>query len=111
MSMSFRPVREVWGAHSDQFIDHDALVQLLQNIAEKFGTSQVGEYGETTVIWIEKGLEFLAFLGSEDFNADVAHDIECEVDDLNAVMDNMRNMRVIWQREVDGDGSLCFYID
>ena len=51
MSHSFRPVQEIWGRASSQFLDHDKVVEFLHDVAEDAGAyTETQEYGELTSV-------------------------------------------------------------
>ena len=39
MSQSFRPVKEIWNAHSSCFVEPEELIMLLHDIAARVGTA------------------------------------------------------------------------
>src|SRR5208337_496780 len=113
MSQTFRPVKETWYEHIDRWIDHDQVIETLQNICECIDSQcKEDEYGEVTAFWIEKGKEFLLFLASDDFNVDVLPTLESDdIDPGNALLESMQSMVGPWAKAIDKYGSLRFYID
>jgi hypothetical protein len=71
MSLSFRPVNEIWGEHSSCFVNGDLTLWVLLTIAAEAGThSEAYEYGDKTSFWVEDGGKFLDFISSEPFTAE-----------------------------------------
>ena len=60
MSLSFRPVKEIWGEPSSCFVDADLMLRVLLTIADGAGTqSEAYAYGDKTSIWVEDGGKLL----------------------------------------------------
>jgi hypothetical protein len=116
MSLSFRPVNEVWGEHSSCFVHADLLLRVLHEIATAAGTgSQESTYGDKTSVWIESGSKFLDFIRSERaFTADrIARmlGLKRNLNDLKSLVSSMQVLADSWQTSIDAHGALTFYID
>ncbi len=115
MSLSFRPVKEVWGEPTDQFVSYIAVVELIHKAAEEIGETAIqNTYGYLEVIWIADGRPFLRFLQNEDkFNILRYREFFPDEDEagLQSLISNIRNMAEKWKESLDEDGSLRFYID
>jgi cation diffusion facilitator CzcD-associated flavoprotein CzcO len=101
MSTCFRPVNEVWGPSCDQPTNREDLFAIIRNIAENVDSIiDESEYSDLTVIWIEKGQDFLDYLLDNDFS------------NKAFVIPSMQNLVPEWQKSISSvDGSLRFYID
>ena len=123
MSLSFRPVREVWGEHTSNFVPSDTVVNILHEIACDFGRSPAGmnfsetPYGEVTTVWIYEGGSFLYRLENmrsrerEQHALALAEKYDAEVADVEALLDNMHGLAKDWRKMLDTDGSIRFYVD
>jgi hypothetical protein len=64
-----------------------------------------------TVVWIEKGLEFLAYVGAGRLSPRLRKLAKLDAD-TGSLLANMKNMADGWEGSLDAeDGSLRFYID
>jgi hypothetical protein len=121
MSLSFRAVKEEWSEATDHFVEREVLLGILGDIAARVSSSyQEIEYGEVTSVWIEKGKEFLDYVGTDGrFNsASVSASLEengfgaFNSGDLKILLQSMKNLVPKWLLSVDQtDGSLRFYVD
>ena len=118
MSMSFRPVNEVWGEPSSCFVEPSLLMRVLFAAASHVGTkSEAYEYGDKTAVWIGDGRKLLDLIGSKRrFSAGrvvrwlgLHHDRHRS--DLRSLVSNMRALATAWQNSVDSNGALTFYVD
>jgi len=103
MGFSMRPVNEVWGTGTDQFMERDDLLDLLVEIGEKFGTVEQNEYSDLTVVWIENGAAFLDYIASDAFQP--------ESEEQKYQVEAMRALANIWRTSLGSDKSLRFYLD
>jgi hypothetical protein len=117
MSLSFRPVNEVWGEPSSCFVDRDTLVRILHCLAKKAGCrSEEHDYADNTSIWIEDGVKMLEFI-SGDPSFTVQHLAKRlglkkqEREKLGPLISNMMAMASAWRDSVDRHGALTFYVD
>ena len=119
MSQKFRPVKEIWNAHSACFIEPEVLTRLLHDLAARAGSaSDDYDCGGYTRFWFEDGNKVLAYIERDErFNADSFTDsldeqaVTVRKDDLTALLDNMRNLIQPWRGSVGEHGELVFYID
>ena len=116
MSALFRPVKEVWGDHSDEFISVAALGDLLTSIAEEIESEyEQNPYSDMEVFWIQDGHAFLHYIEDETrFNVLRVRELlpDEDEDSIQSLIGNMRNLVQKWRLFIDGtDGSLRFYMD
>ena len=117
MSLSFRPVNEVWGEHSSCFVDHDTLLRILHHVAREAGChSEECAYGDKTSIWIEDGIKALEYIvGAPAFTAEhLAKALGLnkeEREKLKPLVSNMKRMACGWRDSVDAHEALTFYVD
>jgi hypothetical protein len=112
MSQSFRPVKTIWGPHSDEFVSHDDLIETIETLAEKVGSRrETTEVGELTEIWIDKGKEFLDFCKSSKLY-DAYLEINDTDGDLKCLLANLESHAEDWKLYLDdSDGSLRLWLD
>ncbi len=117
MSLSFRPVNEVWGEPSSCFVDHDTLLRILQHLASEAGCqSEEYVYGDKTSVWIEDGVKTIEYIAANRrFTAErLAKRLGLNKEErerLEPLISNMKNMARIWRNSVDAHGALTFYVD
>jgi len=119
MSQSFRPVKEVWNAHSSCFVEPEELIALLHDLAARVGTaSDEHEYGDNKAVWLEDGKKALDYIEADDrFNVASFKDsleeqgVVVNKNDLTTLIDNMRSLVKRWRSSVGEHGELVFYID
>ncbi len=118
MSLSFRPVKEVWGEHSSCFVDADLMLRVLLAIAVEAGShGEAYEYGDKTSIWVEEGSKVLDFISNERvFTAErIARAVGLKkarhLNDLKFLVSNMQILADKWRDSIDTHGALTFYID
>ena len=118
MSLSFRPVKEIWGEHSSCFVDADLMLRVLLTIAVEAGSrGETYEYGDKTSIWVEDGGKLLDFIRNERlFTAErIARTLGLNevhyVNDLKFLVSNMQILADKWRDSIDVHGALTFYID
>jgi hypothetical protein len=119
MSRSFRPVKEIWNAHSSCFVESEDLIILLHDLAARVDTaSDEHEYGENKTVWLEDGKKILDYIEADErFNAASFKDrmeeqgIAVNKNDLIALIDNMQSLSKQWRNSVGKHGELVFYID
>jgi len=111
----FRAVKEIWGVHSATFVDSDALVRILNMIADEAGLTCSDEhaYG-MSVFWVEDGKDFLEAvkkLNDTDFDMFDQGD-EAAGERTRPLVQNMKALADQWLAEsLNPDGSLRFYVD
>jgi len=119
VSRTFRPVKEIWGEDSNQFVDHDSLVDILTTIADEVNPNDgqfsydTVEYNDKTVFWASDGKRFLATMRAAN-DTDFLH--VCDADDDQACVSLIQNLKALadtWERDSldPKDGSLRLYID
>ncbi len=113
MSITMRPVTEVWGQDTACFCSSFTMEAIFYELGD-FSTQDYGDYRE---VWTEKGAEFLNKLQAKT-NDELYSELSVEtwnnisVDDSNSLFDNMRALAPEWYTNLDPtDGSLTFYID
>jgi hypothetical protein len=113
----FRPVKEVWGAHSAAFIEPSDLITVLREIAEEKGLTCTDDhaYGNA-VFWVEDGKAFLEAvkqLNDTDFEGyGFAAAEDSGSNPAAALIQNMKALADQWLGEsLNEDGSLRFYVD
>jgi len=119
MSQSFRPVKEIWNAHSSCFVEPEELIMLLHDIAARVGTaSDEHEYGENKAVWLEDGNKVLNYMEADErFNGASFKDsmeeqgVVINQNDLATLIDNMRSLVNQWRSSLGEHGELVFYID
>jgi hypothetical protein len=117
MSLSFRPVNEVWGEHSSCFVNGHLMLWVLLIIATEAGThSEAYEYGDKTSFWVEDGNKFLEFVSSDRFTAEritksLGLRAARHVNDLKFLVSSMQLLSGKWRDSIDAHGALTFYID
>lgn len=119
MSQSFRPVKEIWNAHSSCFVEPEELIMLLHDIAARVGTaSDEHEYGENKAVWLEDGNQVLNYMEADErFNAASFKDsmeeqgVVINQNELTTLIDNMRSLAEQWRNSIGEHGELVFYID
>ena len=119
MSQSFRPVKEVWNAHSSCFVEPGELIALLHDLASRVGTaSDEHEYGDNKAVWLEDGKKVLDYMEADErFTAASFNDsmeeqgIVVNKSDLATLIDNMRSLVKQWRSSIGEHGELVFYID
>ena len=122
----FRPVREVWGAHSATFVDSNELLRMLCIIADELESeTRAGSgdfryeektYSDVTVFWVNDGKRFLEAvkaLGDNDFEEyGVDYSEDAASNPAVCLIQNMKALADQWIAESLGtDGSLRLYID
>ena len=119
MSQSFRPVKEIWNAHSSCFVEPEELIMLLHDIAARVGTaSDEHDYGENKAVWLEDGNKVLNYMEADErFNAASfkgsmeEQGVVISKDELTTLIDNMRSLVKEWRNSIGEHGELVFYID
>jgi hypothetical protein len=119
MSQSFRPVKEIWNAHSSCFVEPEELIMLLHDLAARVGTaSDEHEYGDNKAVWLEDGNKVLDYVEADErFNAASFKDsmeeqgVVINKDELTTLIDNMRSLVKEWRNSIGEHGELVFYID
>lgn len=119
MSQSFRAVKELWNEHSSCFIEPEKLMVLLHDLAARVGTaSDVHEYGDNQVVWLESGRKVLDYMEADErCNATSFKDsmeeqgIAVNKTDPIALIDNMQSSSKQWRSSIGKHGELVFYID
>ena len=119
MSQSFRPVKEVWNAHSSCLVEPEELIVLLHDLAARVGTASAEhEYEDKKAVWFEVGKKVLDYMEADErFNAasfkDSMEEQEVVIDknDLTTLIDNMRSLVKQWRSSIGEHGELVFYID
>jgi hypothetical protein len=119
MSQSFRPVKEIWNAHSSCFVEPEELIVLLHDLAARVGTaSEEHEYGDNKAVWLEDGTKVLDYIEADErFNAASFKDgleeqrVVINKNDLIGLIDNMRTLAKQWRSSIGEHGELVFYID
>lgn len=124
MSLSFRPVKEVWGPSSDCFVDTEDMLAIFELIADKSVPENFeglyfdhNEYANHISVWILYGQKFLDFIAGNQFTASwLIDNLEYEEpnpDDVGALVNNLKAFTKQWQSSIDeaGGGCLRFYVD
>jgi hypothetical protein len=119
MSQSFRPVKEIWNAHSSCFVEPEEVIMLLHDIAARVDTaSDEHEYGDNKAVWLEDGKKVLGYMDTDErFNsASFKESMEeqgvvINQNDLTTLIDNMRSLAKQWRSSVGEHGELVFYVD
>jgi len=117
MSLSLRPVVEMWGEFLNFSIRHEEMVDLLGEISDRAESEHLrSDYNDIEVVWIEKGQAFLDLLrgGREAIlqaKAKGKDYLDLTDADLVAV-DEMAEMVPRWEDSIDpNDGALRIYVD
>ena len=118
-SQSFRPVKEIWYAHSSCFVEPEELTRLFHDLAARVGTaSDEHEYGDKNAVWLEDGTKVLDYMEADErFNAASFQDsmeeqgVLINQNDLTSLIDNMRNLAKEWRSSIGEHGELVFYVD
>ena len=119
MSQSFRPVKEIWNAHSSCFIEPEKLIVLLHDLAARVGSaSDEYEYGDKHAVWLENGRKVLDYMEADErFNAASFKDsmeeqgVAVNGNDLITLIHNMRSLVNQWRSSIGEHGEVVFYID
>ncbi len=119
MSLSFRPVKEIWNLHSSCLVESEELIALLHDTAARVGTaSDEHEYGDNKASWLEDGTKVLDYMEADErFNPASFKDsleeqgIVINQNDLSTLIDNMRGLVKQWRSSIGEHGELVFYID
>ena len=119
MSQDFRPVEEIWNAHSACLVESKQLIALLHDHAVRVGTaSDEHEYGDNKAVWLEDGNKVLDYMEADErFSAASFKDslkeqgIAVNKNDLTTLIDNMRSLIKQWRSSIGERGELVFYID
>ena len=107
-----------WGESYSYYLAHDEVVNLLCEVAARAdaGESWQREYGDATVVGIEKGGRFLDFLSQGQHSMYRARkegraNYDLTDNEIEAV-EEMAGMASAWRQSIDpDDGSLRFYVD
>jgi hypothetical protein len=118
VSHCLRPVIEKWGEPHTYSIAHDEIVNLLCEVAARAdaGETRQHEYGDLTVVVIENGDRFLAFLAEGQQSLYKAKEegrdnLDLTEDEIG-VVDQMATMAPAWRQSIDPeDGFLRIYVD
>jgi len=108
MSQGFRPVKEIWNMHSSCFVEPEALIVLLHDLAARVGTaSDEHEYGDNKAVWLEDGTKVLDYMEADErFNAASFRDkmeeqgVVIDKNDLTTLIDNMRSLVKQWRGSI-----------
>jgi len=116
MSLSFRPVQEIWGTASSCFIGNPA--EFLEALAEHSGCGPTERhpYAECISVWISDGCKFLDALQTTEFPPALFffYQFFKEENDSAALASLWQNLKALadeWRDSVNTDGSIVFYID
>lgn len=120
MSSHFRPVQEIWGVSSSMFLEHDAMISFLEDLAERANTtSSKQDYGDVTTVFFPDGNAIFDYVeNSPEFTAasfidSMPGDSESEkmFENLENVITNFNAYAAEWRKSIGKDGSLRFYVD
>lgn len=126
MGYNLRPVVETWGdsvSWSGSLDSHEQTCQLIQQLCLRIGVETTCHtYNDISVVYVEKGKEFLEFLKGRDWKP-LPNQVECNREEgLDGIYDlsheeirllnSMADMWAEWTGSIDPvDGSLRFYVD
>ena len=128
MSASFRPVLEIWGEHSSMFLDHDDMLEFLDELALRIDDcASANEYGEVTSVffvdgeklldYVEKNPEFTVDSFSESLAWESAPNMHWQAlldekrEHLKSLMSNFKTYAPEWRKSINKSGALTFYVD
>jgi hypothetical protein len=118
MSRKLRPVIERRGVACSYVMEHDEVLKLLSEIAKQAdaGETRCEQYGDVTVLVIEKGAQFLDALSAgrkaiPRARQDGLHSYRPTLAE-NALLDNLSRLTTAWRQSIDPcDWSVRIYID
>jgi hypothetical protein len=116
MSLTFRPVQEIWGTASSCFVGEPA--EFLEAFAELAGCGPTERhpYAECTSVWISDGSKFLDALEATEFPPSLFFSDrflkgDGDTTGLASLWQNLKALAGEWRGSLNTDGSLVFYID
>jgi len=121
MSMHLRPVIQYWGESLTYSSREPDMADVLVILARHAGAGRVDRtlYGDLRVICIQRGGEFLNYLGSagsfDMFTMIVAEgESSSDVEERERLLQDVRDLKGMaeaWRMWIDDDGTLRFYCD